>query len=309
VRNPFHVPLLAAAGIRLTISVAGLRCANYVPRSAAGFHIPVLKLRERKPVMNDMTELHQALAKVVVGDRELSETLTEITGIARRAMPSVEAASVTLIRGEKAFTAAYDGQMALDADEMQYERGYGPCLDAGRAGQMFLVDDMRSEQRWPDYAQNVTAHGVLSSLSVPLPFQGATIGAQHQPVEGFDDTDIELAQEVAAWIATAVGNAEAAARTSDDLIQLHTAMRSRACIEQAKGILMERHKITEDEAFTMLTHASQRFPTNQHQAARNRLGAGPDRCIAQSKFTQIQRDSIITPLPIHGASDRSRLSG
>ena len=29
----------------------------------------------------------------------------------------------------------------------------------------------------PDYAQNGAAHGVLSSLSVPLPFQGITIGA------------------------------------------------------------------------------------------------------------------------------------
>ena len=211
--------------------------------------------------MNDMTELHEALARVVLADREPSEVLTEITGIARGAMPSVEAASITLIREDKPFTAAYDGQMALDADEMQYERGYGPCMDAGRAGQMFLVDDMRSEQRWPDYAQNVLACGVLSSLSVPLPFQSVTVGALNtyagQP-KVFDDSDVELAQEVAAWIAVAVGNAEAAARTSDDLTQLRTVMMSRICIEQAKGILMERHKIKEDEAFTMLAHASQR---------------------------------------------------
>jgi hypothetical protein len=59
-----------------------------------------------------------------------------------------------------------------------------------------------------------------------------------------------LAEEVAAWVAVAVGNAEAAGRTSDDLTQLRTAMMSRSVIEQAKGILMERHKITEDEAFT-----------------------------------------------------------
>jgi GAF domain-containing protein len=211
--------------------------------------------------MNNVNELHEALARVVVADRELSEVLTEITGIARRAMPSIEAASVTLIREDKPFTAAYDGQMALDADELQYERGYGPCMDAGRAGQVFLVDDMRSEQRWPDYAQNVLAHGVLSSLSVPLPFQGATIGALNtyggRP-QVVDDSDIELAEEVAAWVAVAVGNAEAAARTSDDLIQMRTVMMSRACIEQANGILMERHKITEDEAYTILTHASQR---------------------------------------------------
>ena len=49
-------------------------------------------------------------------------------------MPGSEASSITLIRGEKAFTAAFDGQLAMDADELQYQRGYGPCLDAGRAG-------------------------------------------------------------------------------------------------------------------------------------------------------------------------------
>jgi len=214
--------------------------------------------------MDNLNALHESLARVVVANRELSDMLSEILGIARRAMPSVEAASITLIRGEKPFTAAYDGQMALDADELQYERGYGPCMDAGRAGQMFLIDDMRTEKRWPDYAQHAAAHGVLSSLSVPLPFQGATIGALNTYARRsrvIDDHDIELAEEVAAWIAIAIGNAEAAARTSEDLNHLRTAMMSRACIKQAKGILMERHKIKEDEAFTILTHASQRTNT------------------------------------------------
>jgi GAF domain-containing protein len=227
--------------------------------------------------MNDANELHQVLARVVVADREPGEVLTEITGIARRAMPSVEAASVTLVRGEKPFTVGYAGQMALDADELQYERGYGPCVDAGLAGQMFLVDDMRSDQRWPDYAQRVAAHGVRSSLSVPLPFQGATIGALNtyagQP-NVFDDADIELAHEVAAWVAIAVGNAEAAARSSADLIQLRTMMMSRALIEQAKGILMERHKIKEDEAFTILTHTSQRTNTKLRDVAAELVQTG-----------------------------------
>jgi len=35
-------------------------------------------------------------------------------------------------------------------------------------------------------------------------------------------------------------------------------MASRAVIEQAKGILMERCTITAEQAFTLLTHASQR---------------------------------------------------
>jgi len=230
--------------------------------------------------MDNLTELHEALARVVLADRKRSDVLTEIIGIARRAMPSVEAASITLIRAEKPFTAAYDGQLALDADELQYERGYGPCVDAGRAGQVLLIDDMRNDQRWPDYAQHVAEHGVLSSLSVPLPFQGATIGALNTYAgrpQVIDDHDVELAEEVAGWVAIAIGNAEAAARTSDDLAQLRTAMTSRACIEQAKGILMERYKIKEDEAFTTLTRASQRTNTKLRDVADElvRTGALP----------------------------------
>jgi len=50
-----------------------------------------------------------------------------------------QAHQAAMIRAEKPFTAAYDGQMALDADELEYQRGYGPYMDASRAGQMFLI--------------------------------------------------------------------------------------------------------------------------------------------------------------------------
>ena len=45
-------------------------------------------------------------------------------------------------------------------------------------------------------------------------------------------------------------------------------MMSRALIDQAKGIVMERHKVTEAEAYTILTRASQRTKTKlQDEAA------------------------------------------
>jgi GAF domain-containing protein len=205
--------------------------------------------------------LHQELAGVVLVGRELPEVLTEIVHISRRAIPGSEATSITLIRDDRAFTAAYDGQLAMDADELQYERGYGPCLDAGRSGELFVVTDMRTEERWPDYAAHVAELGVFSSLSVPLPFQGATIGALNnyaRRTDAFGAADVAVGEEVAAFVAIAVGNAEAAARASDDVMNMRRAMASRSIIEQAKGILMERYKITAEQAFTLLTHASQR---------------------------------------------------
>jgi len=205
--------------------------------------------------------LHQELARVVLVDRELSEVLTEIVGISRRALPGADATSITLIRDDRAFTAAFDGQIAMDADEMQYQRGYGPCLDAGRAGELFIIDDMTAEERWPDYARNAAERGVGSSLSVPLPFQGVSIGALNNYAlrpRAFTGTDIAIGEEVAGFVAIAVGNAEAAARASQDVANMRRAMESRSVIEQAKGILMERYKVTAEQAFTLLTHASQR---------------------------------------------------
>jgi GAF domain-containing protein len=206
-------------------------------------------------------DLHRDMAGVVLADRELTDVLTEVVGLARRALPGAEASSITLIHDDKPFTAAFDGQMAMDADELQYERGYGPCLDAGRAGEIFLVTDMRTEERWPDYAVHVADRGVRSSLSVPLPFQGATIGALNNYAStpgAFGDADVALGQEAAAFVAIAVGNAEAAARATQDVTNMRTAMLSRSVIEQAKGILMERYKVTAEQAFVLLTHASQR---------------------------------------------------
>ena len=232
--------------------------------------------------MPDLTALHEALAGVVLGGRGLTEVLTEIAGIARRAVPGSEASSITLIRGETAFTAAFDGQMAMDADELQYQRGYGPCVDAGRAGQVFLVEDMRREPRWPDYARHAAARGVLSSLSVPLPFQGVTIGAvnNYSAAPGaFGEADIAVGQEVAAWVALAVGNADMIARSAEELAGMRAAMASRAVIDQAKGILVERRKFTEDQAFTELSRASQNTNIKLRDVADElvRTGALPER--------------------------------
>jgi len=208
-----------------------------------------------------MDDAIRALAGVSLRDRKLDDILAEITTIATTAIPGAESTSITLVRGDRGFTAAHDGQLALDADELQYDRGYGPCLDAGRTGQTMLVRDMRTEARWPDYAAAVVENGVLSSLSIPLPFQGATIGALNiyaTRVDAFDDTSIAQGVEVASVIAVAVANAETYAATTDLAHQMQKAMASRSIIDMAKGILMAQNRCSPDEAFTMLSHASQR---------------------------------------------------
>lgn len=220
--------------------------------------------------MSDLKRLHEDLARVVLIGRDLTEVLADITSVARRSMPGTEATSITLIRDDRPFTAAHDGQMALDADELQYQRGYGPCVDAARSGTLLLVEDMRREQRWPDYARHAAAHGVGSSLSVPLPFQSATVGALNNyssRPHAFGEEDIAVAEEVASWVALVVSNAHAASSIVEEVAQLRQAMASRAVIEQAKGVLVERYKLTPDQAFGLLIRGSQNSNTKLRDVA------------------------------------------
>ncbi|WP_448610878.1 GAF and ANTAR domain-containing protein [Geodermatophilus sp. URMC 60] len=219
-----------------------------------------------------MEELWRDLSRVALGDRPLDEVLGEVTGIAARSVPGAESTSVTLIRGDKAFTAAHTGDMALAADELQYERGYGPCMDAGRAGVVIRIDDMRTERRYSDYTARVVELGVRSSLSMPLPYQGSSIGALnvYSPDPGaFAAVESEqAATAVAEAVAVAVANADAHDRLAEHARNMRLAMESRAEIEQAKGVLMAQQGLDAEQAFEVLREASQRYNRKLRDIAR-----------------------------------------
>ena len=158
-----------------------------------------------------MENMPADLARISLADRPLGDVLGDIVMVAVREVPGADSASITLLRGDRAFTAAYSSAMALHADEMQYERGYGPCIDAGTGGVVLRIDDMRTEQRWPDYAAEAAGHGVLSILSMPLPYQGSVIGAldaySGRPGAFATPESLDVARTVAQVIAVTVANA------------------------------------------------------------------------------------------------------
>jgi GAF domain-containing protein len=208
-------------------------------------------------------EMLRALSKVSLAGRPLDDVLTDIVHIARDGIPGADSTSITLVRDDKAFTAAHAGEMSLAADELQYARGYGPCLDAAQGNVVLRVDDMATETRWPDYSRHVLDVGVRSSISLPLPYQGSTIGALNNysgQVGAFRSEEaMAAAVEVAESVAVAVANADGYAQVLDEAHNMRRAMESRAVIEQAKGVLMAQRGIDAQQAFDMLREASQRY--------------------------------------------------
>ena len=184
---------------------------------------------------------------------------------------------MTLLSDGVPTTAAYTGNLALDCDEKQYEVDDGPCLHAARTGQLTEVPDVRAESRWPVYARHAAQVGALSSLSVPLTLADRMSGALNiyaREAQAFDAASREVAVRFGPYAAASVANVHAYRTAREMADNLEAALQSRAVIDQAKGILMERRKITADQAFQVLAEASMRTNTKLRDIAQRLVTTG-----------------------------------
>src|SRR3954463_12036993 len=191
----------------------------------------------------------------------MAELLQTIADLAKTVMPGNPEASVSLLVKDRPTTVASTGQLATDLDETQYERGHGPCLHAARTGELTEIADTRTDSRWQDYLRRAVERGNLSSLSVPLVIDEdeqvtGALNIYAREAGAFDEDSRAAATRFGPYAAVAAGNMYAyqSARAMADNLQ--TALESRAVIDQAKGVLMERHKLTPDQAFQLLARAS-----------------------------------------------------
>jgi GAF domain-containing protein len=208
----------------------------------------------------DPTEAFARLGRLKLDESDLNGVLETVADLAKRTIPGAAEVSVTLVRSQKAQTAAFTGDLALRLDESQYETGRGPCLDASAAASTISVPDMTGERRWPHWTASARENGVGSSVSIGLPVQDPVTGALNiyatEP-NAFDSDAVVVARTFASYAAVALANAHLYDATATLAQQLQAAMESRAVIEQAKGIVMSDRRCTADEAFAILTKLSQ----------------------------------------------------
>ena len=208
----------------------------------------------------DPNEAFAELGLIRLVDVDIDALLDKIAQLAKRAIPGAAEVSVTLLQGGNAHTAAFTGELARNLDEIQYERGHGPCLDASEGTASLSVPDTSSEQRWPDWARNAPQAGAHSSLSIGLPVYEKVTGALNiyaTKPHAFDDDAIALAQTFAGFAAAGLANAHLYETQATLAGHMHKAMQNRAVIEQAKGIIMGERRCTAEEAFAILTKLSQ----------------------------------------------------
>ncbi|HSP37291.1 MAG TPA: GAF and ANTAR domain-containing protein [Frankiaceae bacterium] len=208
----------------------------------------------------DPTGTLAQLSTILTSAQTLDAVLDDIVVLAKSRIPGADEVSMTMIDKGRPSTVASTGNLAVDMDQRQYDSGWGPCLDAADTGQMLVVEDMSTETRWPEFRDRGREIGIASSMSTPMPLQqhvGAALNAYARTPHSFDESSREWARAFAEHAALALAHAYRYTQIAHQAESLREAMRSRAVIEQAKGILMAARRMTADDAFNVLVQISQ----------------------------------------------------
>ncbi len=190
----------------------------------------------------------------------VEESLTKIGDAVLKEFPGADAVSVTLMDHETIETAYSTDSDATAVDEVQYANGTGPCVDAMRGNFVVRTEDLAVEDRWPQYARAAQDKGFSAVLAAPLELESISIGALNiysRSSGPFSEDLVPAARAYATQASFAVDYAKLYERAAVTVEQLEEALKSRAVIDQAIGILMEREKVGSREAFEMLRTASQ----------------------------------------------------
>src|SRR3954451_13084881 len=170
------------------------------------------------------------------------------------------AATVTTRHDGDLATVCATDQRLVGLDDAQYEGG-GPCVATLDQPEPIFLGDAASDERWEHFAKTAAQLGVKSSFSLHVPTDSEEVAASlnlyaRERLE-LTDHQTRLAATYAEQLAATLQSVDAYKSAATLARHMAEAMRTRAVIEQAKGILMADHRITDEQAFQRLTELSQ----------------------------------------------------
>lgn len=221
-----------------------------------------------------LAQLFGELAAELNSQTDVTETLRQVVQLAVDTVPGCDFAGISWARtGEQIETPASTDALVNACDAVQYEYDEGPCVDSAVNGGPRVISDMGDEPRWPRFAARSYELGMRSLMSCELSSPRSVMGALNlysTSVGAFDD---EQVQQIALLYANHASIALANRVLESDL---KAAVDTRGLIGQAIGILVERHRVTPQQAFELLVRGSQRLHVKLRELARQVVETGQD---------------------------------
>jgi hypothetical protein len=220
---------------------------------------------------DELARVLAAFARDVQRQTDRAAVLDTVVACALQTVPGAQEGSITLVLGRRrVLSQAASSPLPSSVDAVQEEVGQGPCLETAFQQHTVLVPDLASDLRWPRFSERAVALGARSMLSFQLYVEGDNLGALNlfsREVDAFDDRSVMVGELFAAHAAVAYA---AAQRES----VLERALTSRQVVGQAQGILMERGRLTAEQAFAALQRTSQDRNVKLAEVARRLVETG-----------------------------------
>jgi predicted HTH domain antitoxin len=205
-------------------------------------------------VLGTLRDLAAAL-RDVSGD----EAMSVLTSMSLKAVRGAEAAGITCVSDDGYESVAPTNDIARQVDQLQFDLGSGPCVDAAVQETILYAGDLRTDPRWPEFGRRtVEQTGVLSMISYRLLIEddddlSAALNLYSSKPDAFD----EISQLAGLAASTYGAELVTSRRRQVEIENLKKALESNRDIGAAIGILMARHQLTRDQAFDLLRMASQ----------------------------------------------------
>jgi transcriptional regulator with GAF, ATPase, and Fis domain len=208
----------------------------------------------------------------------VTDTLASVVELAVTTIEGCDFAGIFLIDGDVVSTPAHTDPLVVEVDALQHRNSEGPCLDAITYRLIFYANDLDHDLRWPNFAPQATKAGIRSVLALPLSVdsQQGALNLYAGYSDAFGVVDRAKATILASLASVALSTAHIHEDQERQAAALHTGLASREIIGEAMGILMERERISAEQAFNILGRASQHLHIKLREVAQNLIDTGED---------------------------------
>lgn len=215
-------------------------------------------------------------SKILFSAGSLEDILVRVLELSVTTVEACEFAGMFLVEEGAVVTSVQSDPIASEVDAFQHDFGEGPSLDAIAQRLTFYSGELGIDPRWPNFGPAAAAKGMRSLLALPLSANGMlgalNLYARYPEAFGVVDRARGL------LLATLAGLASAVALAHEDeerrVENLNAALVTRELIGQAQGILIERERITAEQAFTILRQASQHLNIKLREVAQHLVDTG-----------------------------------
>jgi transcriptional regulator with GAF, ATPase, and Fis domain len=210
------------------------------------------------------------LSRVPLHDRDLKHVLVEAARICAGALGEEASVSITLGPTTNPEMVATSQKTAQMVDGAQMLADEGPCVDAWRTASEIWSQDLHSDERWQRLAGHLAGTNVGGAVALPFGIGEKPVGTLNIYRDAGREVGPGLAEAahlLSGALAALVYEMETRAELETLAEQLSTALKSRATIDLAKGIVMARRGCGPDEAFAHLVRISSTTNTKVRQVA------------------------------------------